>query len=816
MRRINTFAAVLAAVALTLPAVQAQPPQRTRRAPQAGQEQETPSGPRVTVPEDYYRVKRVGSTGLSPDGRYLLYTVQTVRRQQNDRLTEVWWADLQTGKNQRLSTAGVNTTSPGWVPGGRRIYFTTQRGDERGLHFLNFLEPGGEAYRLPGLRTNPTAYSPDGRWILYVERVAEGPADETPGRSEGERVRAQRPGFPEGIPALTRRMGAEWAGTTEEARNQDVYVITGSGYKRDGTLEFQQGSGGGGMGAFGRGGGQEDGRYTQFFRMPIDGLPEGTEPEQLTRDPWNKSFVTYTQDGRHIVYTVDLDQKEERPERDPEAPGAEEEEEEPEPPRTGVFLLPADGGEARQIHEVKGYLRGLAISRDNRRLAYSFSESRRGDPVVRIVTLADGKTLDVGQDWIYGFGGLTWSADGRRILATSQIGGQTQVMAIDATTGVYAPITSGRHSLGSLSFDRAMTKMAYVKNTAERPWEAFTAAINGSGEQQVSQVNSEWLAEVKLSRVERFTFEGAPHNEDWLDQLKRRGVKYMMTHQARSGERPEIENWLMYPVDYEEGKKYPLVLSIHGGPHSMYSETWFHEFQILAGQGMFVLYMNPRGSGGYGREFSNMIMEAWGIDDYKDYMQAVDTVVARGIVDETSMGVTGGSYGGYMTNWITAHDDRFKAAITARSICNWISFYGVSDASGLVESEFGGRPWPYDSDDEGSWQLATMLSPIVWADNVKTPTLIIHSINDYRCPMEEGEQWFRALKKNEVPVKMVLFPDSSHGLSRTGEPWLLVRRLQEYSDWFKAYLVDDEPVVDKVGPIARCAGDGRDRCPSAW
>ncbi len=804
MRRLIPSTALVLAVALALPVVQAQQPARARRAPQAEPAQE---GPRVIVPEDYYRVHPVGGTELSPDGRYLLYTVQTVRHQQNDRQTEVWWADLQTGKNQRLSTAGVNTTGPHWTPDGKRIYFNTSRGDETGLHFLNFLEPGGEAYKLPGLRANPTAYSPDGSWILYVERVAEGAAAETPGRSEGQRapgqrVPGQRPSFPEGIPGLTRRMGSQWAGTTEETRNQDIYVITQATYKRDGTLEFTQGGGGGGMGAFGRGQQPQDGRYTQFFRMPVTGLGEGQEPEQLTRDPWNKTFQTYSRDGRWILYTVDLDQKEERPERS-EQPEEMISQAEREPPRMGVFLLPADGGEARMVHEVKGNLRGVSLSPDNARIAFTISADRNSDPVVRIVTLADGKSVEVGKEWVYGFGALTWSGDGGRILTTSQIGGQTQVMAIDVAAGTLKPVTNGRHNLGSLSFDGAMTKMAYVKDTAERPWEAYTAAVDGSGERQVSRINQEWLDQVKLSRVERFTFQGTPHNEKWLDQLKDRGVKYMMSHRASSGERPEIECWLMYPVDYQEGTQYPMVLSIHGGPHSLYNEGWFPEFQMLAAQGMFVLYINPRGSGGYGNTFSNMIMEAWGIDDYKDYMQAVEAVVARGLVDPKRMGVTGGSYGGYMTNWITAHDTRFKAAITARGISNWISFYGVSDASSLVESEFGGKPWPFNDKKEGSYLLAMMLSPIVWADGVKTPTLIVHSINDYRVPMEEGEQWFRALKKNGVPVKMVLFPDSSHGLSRTGEPWLLVRRLKEYVDWFKAYLVDDQPVVDANGTIAR-------------
>jgi dipeptidyl aminopeptidase/acylaminoacyl peptidase len=173
----------------------------------------------------------------------------------------------------------------------------------------------------------------------------------------------------------------------------------------------------------------------------------------------------------------------------------------------------------------------------------------------------------------------------------------------------------------------------------------------------------------------------------------------------------------------------------------------------------------------------------------------VDLVVGRGLADPQRLGISGGSYGGFMTNWLTSQDQRWKAAVTDRSISNWMSFYGASDASTLVENEFAGMPWPYQSPDSGSYVLATMLSPIVYADKVKTPTLIIHSLNDYRVPFEEGEQWYRALTKNKVPVKLVGFPDSSHGLSGSGEPWLLVRRLREYTEWFKAYLVDDKPIV---------------------
>jgi dipeptidyl aminopeptidase/acylaminoacyl peptidase len=393
-------------------------------------------------------------------------------------------------------------------------------------------------------------------------------------------------------------------------------------------------------------------------------------------------------------------------------------------------------------------------------------------------------------------GGLTWSPDSGHIYWEAAIGGTDQLVRVDTRGGPVERITEGRHSFfGGITFDRDMTRIAFVKSTAERPWEAFTARIDGSGERQVTSVNEEWLAGVRLSPVELFTIEGVPHNRDWLDELPARGVDHMLASDAPDGERFDVDAWLVYPVDYEEGRSYPLVVSIHGGPHSRYADTWFPEFQMLAAQGMFVLYPNPRGSSGYGMDFQYSTLRAWGIDDTKDILQAVDLVVDRGLADPERLGITGGSYGGFMTNWMTAHDQRWKAAITARSISNWISFYGVSDASGLVEREFGGMPWPFMSTEEGSYNLAMMLSPIVWADRVETPTLIVHSINDYRTPLEGGEQWYRALQKHDVPVKMVLFPDSSHGLSRTGEPWLLVRRLHEYIDWFRAYLVEEEPVV---------------------
>ncbi len=750
---------------------------------------------RTIEPEDYYRVQSLGSPALSPDGRHLLYTIQTIRQSSNDRITHIWWTDLETGTNQRLSTRGVNSTNPNWTPDGRRIYFNTQRGDESGVHFLNFAEPGGEAYRIPGL-TGGFTFHPSGEWAL-VTRQVEVESDEE--QEEEERSeRAERSYWPSGTPGLTGPTHESTRGMTEEERNRDVYVITHPNYKRDGTLSFV----GPGQGGWGGQGGNDS--FTQFFRVPADGLPEGEEAEQITFDEVNKSFQGFSDDGRYILYTVNLTAAEEAEEEqapEPEAPEEEEvqeaEEEEEEMSEIAVYRIPVAGGEPEELFRARSNLRGITTSPNGSHLALVRTDAPRTDPYIQVISIPGGEVQAelAKDDWVYSVGNPTWSTDSRELLFTSAIGGEDQLVRVAAAGGRVERVTEGRHTFSGLDMNLEQNRIAYVKSTAERPWEAFVADLSGANERQVTSVNADWLAEVRLSEVEHFSFEGVPHNRDWLDELPRRGVEYMLANNAPNGDSFEVDAWLVYPIDYEPGQTYPMVLSIHGGPHSRYAETWFHEFQMLAAEGMFVLYPNPRGSSGYGMDFQFSTLNAWGIDDMKDIIQAVDIVVDRGLVDPERIGITGGSYGGFMTSWITAHDQRWAAALTARGIVNWLSFYGVSDASGLLEAEFGGMPWPFLSEDEGSYNLAMMLSPLVWADRVETPTLIVHSINDYRTPLVEGEQWYRALHKQEVPVKMVLFPDSSHGLSRTGEPWLLVRRLHEYMDWFRSYLVEDNPVV---------------------
>lgn len=281
--------------------------------------------------------------------------------------------------------------------------------------------------------------------------------------------------------------------------------------------------------------------------------------------------------------------------------------------------------------------------------------------------------------------------------------------------------------------------------------------LEGNEEKQLTTFN-EWVVEEKsLSKPERITFLG-------------------------KGE-IEIEGWVMKPVNFEENKKYPAILDIHGGPKTVYGgDVFFHEMQYWANEGYVVMFCNPRGSDGRGDEFAD-IRGKYGTIDYEDIMDFVDKVLEKfSFIDENRIGVTGGSYGGYMTNWVIGHTDRFKAAASQRSIANWIAKFGTTDIGYyFVEDQQAATPW---SDYEKLW----FHSPMKYADNVKTPTLFIHSEEDYRCWLAEGLQMFTSLKYNGVESKLVMFRGENHELSRSGKPKHRIRRLKEITTWFDCYL----------------------------
>jgi dipeptidyl aminopeptidase/acylaminoacyl peptidase len=280
--------------------------------------------------------------------------------------------------------------------------------------------------------------------------------------------------------------------------------------------------------------------------------------------------------------------------------------------------------------------------------------------------------------------------------------------------------------------------------------------LDGSGERLLTHLNSELWTQLTLQQVERLPYKST---DGW-----------------------PIDGFFVKPVGWQAGKKYPMVLVIHGGPAGMFGVDWYHEFQVYAAKGWAVFFCNPRGSTGYGEKFERGIVNNWGGMDYQDIMAGVDAALKQyPWIDSKALGVTGGSYGGFMSNWIVGHTDRFKADVTLRAISNFVSDDGTRDGAYGHEDDFKG---PLFDNLDQYWDA----SPLKYVRNVKTPTLILCSDMDFRVPIEQDEQWFRGLQHNGVPSEIVFFPRENHNLTRTGEPKHLVESLNWQVYWFQKYL----------------------------
>ncbi len=353
---------------------------------------------------------------------------------------------------------------------------------------------------------------------------------------------------------------------------------------------------------------------------------------------------------------------------------------------------------------------------------------------------------------------VKFSPDSSRVY--TQIGhhGEVQVASVPVSGGKLTFHTSGEvvHDMGNLSDDGRL--MAMTVDAAPR------------------------LANVAIAQVRRGEFKTTTltdFNADLHDELE---LAKPQSHWVTADDGHKAHVWSLKPPGLKPGKKVPAVLEIHGGPHAQYGWGFFHEFQVLAAAGYAVFYSNPRGSKGYGRDHCAAIRGDWGNRDWADIQAVSKFMQSRSFVDEKRIGVMGGSYGGYMTNWAIGHTHEFTAAITDRCVSNLISMSGNSDFVWMPDKYFPGSVW---SNPEPRWQR----SPIAHFANVKTPTMVIHSEGDLRCNIEQGEQIFTALNVLGVSTRMVRYPVStSHGMSRQGPPDLRIHRLHQILDWWAKYL----------------------------
>jgi dipeptidyl aminopeptidase/acylaminoacyl peptidase len=348
-----------------------------------------------------------------------------------------------------------------------------------------------------------------------------------------------------------------------------------------------------------------------------------------------------------------------------------------------------------------------------------------------------------------------WAADSSSIVFSAQSSGNIEIYKVSPTGGKVEKIVAGTLHADSHDVSRDGS-LAYAASTPLNPSELFYLPRGGEA-RQMTQINKKFLDEVIVQPTHELRF------------------------QSPGGR--EIQGWYLLPVDYEEGKTYPLAFNIHGGPHVMWGpgmRSMWHEWQFHAARGYAVFYSNPRGSDGYGEPFIRELHGKWGEVAFDDLMAGIDGLLHKGFVDSNRMAVTGGSYGGYMTAWIVSHTDRFAAAVSHRGVYNLLTEYSTSDIPSFVEDELGIIAW---QEPTALWEH----SPLAHAHKIKTPLLISHSENDYRVPISEAEQLFTFVRRTGGTVQMVRFPREGHEMTRSGEPEHRISSLTHMIEWFDKY-----------------------------
>jgi len=687
------------------------------------------AGKRPITETDLFRFAWIADPRISPDGRQVAFVRVTVNEKKDGYDTALWMVPSDGSAPARPFTSGPHDSSPRWSPDGRWIAFVRpapardqereERERETRPEIHLIASQGGEAFPITDLPRG--ASSP--AWSPDGKTIAF-----TSGANDKDLAKQKEHGKKAG----------------EDEHESDVLVITQAIYRfNDAGYNDPSHPG-----------------HVWAVEVPAPGssLPQ---PRQLTRGEFSEDAPVWSRDGA-LVYFFSDRVKESYYEK----------------PNGDVWAVPARGGEIRRVVDVDGPVNEWAASPEGGRFAFagflnpekrrSYDESdllvidaKPGAAARNLTERFDGD-IDSGlaADQHAPRGGnpqpIVWSADGRSLIVVSAERGRANLKRFDAATGASEPVTTGDQEVASYTATPDASRIAMVISTPTVIGDLYSLDTATKQRKLLYEPNRELFSEISLTAPEEIvykSFDGRP-----------------------------IQAWVQKPADFDPQRKYPLILDIHGGPHSAFGYTFFHEFQWFAVRGYVVLYANPRGSSSYGEEFGNVIQYNFPGDDAKDLLAGVDEMVKRPYIDSQKLGVTGGSGGGILTNWIVTQTDRFQAAVAQRSIADWSSFWYTTDFTLFDAMWFHGAPWEDPED-------YTQRSPITHIEKVTTPLMLIEGDADLRTPPASGgEQMFRALKYLKRPVVMVRFPRESHELSRSGEPWHRIERLRHILGWFDKYL----------------------------
>jgi dipeptidyl aminopeptidase/acylaminoacyl peptidase len=698
--------------------------------------------PRPLTPSDILRVATVGDPQISPTGEWIVYSLTTVEG--NETSSNLWlvrigdrplsgpptsrpteprrnWDGVRYG-GRSLLPSGWNASNPRWSPDGKSIAFLATHEGQRGIWITGttravprFIAEVRETNFFITYAGEPFAWSPDSRMIAFISATEE-----------------------------------------ELSKGDDPRVIDRIQYKSRTSFS--------------------DRLRTHVWIADVD----APQPRQLTSGLSYDHALSFSPRGDEIAFLSNH-------EADPDANN-----------NSDIFAVNLQG-QVRQITATAGCEYEPTWSPDGKWIAYTATK--------RDVTTIDSVAEDT-HVWITSASGDTrreltaaqdrrarnprWQSDSRAVYFLANDHGQTLVFQVDLNGEKIQPIFGAISEIKPVPAE----SKGSLDSTAPAVLDQRIQVAGFSVSEQASFGEFESGPNrypVRFSTMAAVISDPTHPGEVWIgrgnmltrvtnhnDAFRRGGpLSEPQEFRFKTFDGTETQAWLIKPAVWREDRKYPLIVSIHGGPHGMYGYAFNANFQVYAARGYAVLYLNPRGSSGYGQRFSDGTINEWGGGDYRDLMAGVDEALRRfPWVDQTRLGVSGGSYGGFMTNWIITQSTRFKAAVSVASVSNLVSFYSTSLYQDLVHAEFGGFPWD-------NYDLLWQWSPLRYVRQAQTPTLFIHGEQDNDVHITQAEEMYMALRRRGVDTVLVRYPREGHGFR---EPKHRVDALERTLDWFDKYL----------------------------
>ncbi len=652
---------------------------------------------------ELWKIRRVSDPQLSPDGKWVAYTVADPNVAANRNVTQIYLVAVAGGEPKALTSGDASNSTPRWSPDGKRLAFTS--GGQ--IWTMDASGGGGGRKQLTNISTGAgdPVWSPDGKMIAFTSDISPDCADDDCNKRRDEETDASK------VKAhlVDRLLFRHWNAWKGGKRTHVFVVSTDGGVARDLT--------------------------TGDFDAPPFSL--GGPPD-----------YAFSPDSKELAFTRNTQKV--------EATST----------NSDIFTVPVTGGEAQRITgDNLGADASPQYSPDGRFIAYRSQETAGFESDRWRLMLYDRqakRTRELIQKFDAYVEGFTFTPDGKGIYFVSGERGRQPIYYVSVNDGASKKLIEGFNDDVQISKDSRT--LVFSRSTTVMPSEIFTATlagfapVNDNSVVQLTHANDALLANFALQPAEEVTWEGAA------------GAK--------------VSGWIVKPANFDASKKYPLVVLVHGGPQGAWNDSWGYRWnpEVFAQAGYVAFMPNPRGSTGYGQQFTNDISGDWGGKAYTDIMNGVAHVLSLGYTDKNNIGAAGGSYGGYMVDWILGHNDdprfQFKALVSHAGVFNLTSMYGATEELWFAEWEFKGTPWEHP-------ELYERWSPHLFAKNFKTPTLVTHGELDYRVPVDQGLQLFTYLQKQGVESKLLVYPDEGHWILKPQNSQLWYNTVL---GWFDAHL----------------------------